>query len=130
MRFREFSDKRVKEGIPAVIAKDLKAVGPAVLQATKNLAGQLTNKISAAAGKKTTAAPQNTPAIPGMQAQLQPQASAVQQAQLQATQAATKPPPIPAVGSQLVLPDKVIIPVLVNVVLLAIEFVPPRKETL
>ena len=31
---------------------------------------------------------------------------------------------------KLVLPDKVIIPVLVNVVLLAIEFVPPRKETL
>ena len=31
---------------------------------------------------------------------------------------------------KLVLPAKVIIPVLVNVVLLAIEFVPPRKETL
>jgi hypothetical protein len=105
MRFKEFD---IKEAIPAVTAKDLKAVGPNVLQATKNLSQQIASKLASATGKaKPTVAPPKAaaPVTPGpTTTQLTPQA--IQQAQAAATAKLSKPPEIPAIGSQLVLPDK------------------------
>jgi hypothetical protein len=106
MRFREF--KSVKEAIPAVTQKDLKAVSPNLLQMTKDLSGKINDKIATAVGKS----PPDPKAMkvqvpPGIQQQMQVQPTAIQQAQQQAAQQA-KPElaKIPTVGSQLVLPDK------------------------
>jgi len=110
MRFKEFSKSTVDEAIPAVMPKDLKSVGPGVLQATKNLSQQIATKLAAAAGTAKPGATAKTPpeagtAIsPGPTTQLTP--TAVQQAQAAATAKTPKPPEIPAIGSQLVLPDK------------------------
>lgn len=104
MRFREFSIKN--EAIPAVTNKDLRALGPAAIQATKNLAGKVSNKIAAAIGKPTDPTAAKTPMPPGLQAQANVQPSAIQQAQAQAAEKQKQKPEIPAVGSQLVLPDR------------------------
>lgn len=106
MRFNEFSNKRVKETIPAVTSKDLKSLNPATLQATKNLAGKVDNKIAAAIGGKPDPTADKTPMPPGVQSQANIQPSAIQQAQARASDNIKKVPEIPAVGSQLVLPDK------------------------
>jgi hypothetical protein len=106
MRFSEF--KRLQENTPAVIQKDLKTLSPNLIQMTKDLSGKIGNKIAAAVGQ----APLDPKASkiqmpPGMQSQMQVQPTAIQQAQKQAAQQQTKPKimPIPAVGSQIVLPD-------------------------
>jgi hypothetical protein len=106
MRFREF--KSVKENTPAVIQKDLKTLSPNLIQMTKDLSGKIGDKIAAAVGK----APPDPKASkiqmpPGMQSQMQVQPTAIQQAQKQAAQQQTKTKlaPVPAVGSQIVLPD-------------------------
>jgi len=106
MRFREF--KSVNENTPAVIQKDLKTLSPNLIQMTKDLSGKISDKIAAAVGQ----APPDPKASkiqmpPGMQSQMQVQPTAIQQAQKQASQqqAKAKLPPIPAVGSQIVLPD-------------------------
>jgi hypothetical protein len=80
MRFREFS--KIDESMPAVTSKDLRSIGPAILQATKNLSGTVKNKIAAAVGQKAPdPAAKNAPVPPGMQAQANVQPSAIQQAQ-------------------------------------------------
>ena len=108
MRFREF--KNINENTPAVIQKDIKTLSPNLIQMTKDLSGKIGNKIAAAVGQ----APLDPKASkiqmpPGMQSQMQVQPTAIQQAQKQAAQqqaqAKNKIPPIPAVGSQIVLPD-------------------------
>jgi hypothetical protein len=106
MRFREF--KSVNENTPAVIQKDLKTLSPNLIQMTKDLSGKIGNKIAAAVGQ----APLDPKASkiqmpPGMQSQMQVQPTAIQQAQKQVAQqqAKAKTPTIPAVGSQIVLPD-------------------------
>ena len=106
MRFREF--KSVKENTPAVIQKDLKTLSPNLIQMTKDLSGKIGNKIAAAVGQ----APLDPKASkiqmpPGMQSQMQVQPTAIQQAQKQVAQQQTKTKlaPVPAVGSQIVLPD-------------------------
>jgi hypothetical protein len=105
MRFREFS--KIDESMPAVTSKDLRSIGPAILQATKNLSGTVKNKIAAAVGQKAPdPAAKNAPVPPGMQAQANVQPSAIQQAQAAVANNIKKTPEIPAVGSQLVLPDK------------------------
>lgn len=106
MRFTEFSNRKIGETIPAVTGKDLKSLNPATLQATKNLAGKIGNKIATAIGGKPDPTADKTPMPPGVQAQAAVQPSAIQQAQAKAANADTKAPEIPAVGSQLVLPDK------------------------
>ena len=105
MRFREFS--KIDESMPAVTSKDLRSLSPAILQATKNLSGTIKNKIATAVGQKVSnPAAANATVPPGMQSQANVQPSAIQQAQAAAANTVKKPPPIPAVGSQLVLPDK------------------------
>jgi hypothetical protein len=104
MRFREFS--KVDEAIPAVTSRDLKSLNPATIQATKNLAGKISNKIASAVGKPTDPNADKTQVPPGLQAQANVQPSAIQQAQAQAADKTQQKPEIPAVGSQLVLPDK------------------------
>ena len=106
MRFREF--KSIKENTPAVIQKDLKTLSPNLIQMTKDLSGKIGNKIAAAVGQ----APLDPKASkiqmpPGMQSQMQVQPTAIQQAQKQVAQQQTKTKlaPVPAVGSQIVLPD-------------------------
>ena len=106
MRFREF--KSIKENTPAVIQKDLKTLSPNLIQMTKDLSGKIGNKIAAAVGQ----APPDPKASkiqvpPGMQSQMQVQPTAIQQAQKQVAQQQTKTKlaPVPAVGSQIVLPD-------------------------
>jgi len=104
MRFTEFSNRKIGETIPAVTGKDLRSLNPATLQATKNLAGKIGNKIATAIGGKPDPTADKTPMPPGVQAQATVQPSAIQQAK--AADAVKKAPEIPAVGSQLVLPDK------------------------
>jgi hypothetical protein len=110
MRFKEFSKRTVDEAIPAVMPRDMKSVGPGVIQATKNLSQQIMGKLAAAAGTAKPGAAQQappeagTPVSPGPTTQLTP--TAIQQAQAAAATKATKLPDIPAIGSQLVLPDK------------------------
>jgi hypothetical protein len=105
MRFREFS--KIDESMPAVTSKDLRSLSPAILQATKNLSGTIKNKIATAVGQKVSdPAAKNATVPPGTQAQANVQPSAIQQAQAQQANAVKKPPEIPAIGSQLVLPDK------------------------
>lgn len=105
MRFKEFS--KTNETIPAVTSKDLRSLGPATLQATKNLAGKVKDKIAVAIGqKKATPPTDNVQVPPGIQSQTNIQPSAIQQAQAAAANDIKKTPSIPAVGSQLVLPDK------------------------
>jgi hypothetical protein len=105
MRFREFF--KIDEAIPAVTAKDLRSMGPATLKATQNLAGQVKDKIAAAVGQKAPdPAAKNATVPPGIQAQANVQPSAIQQAQAQQANNIKKPPVIPAIGSQLVLPDR------------------------
>jgi hypothetical protein len=106
MRFREF--KSINENTPAVIQRDLKTLSPNLIQMTKDLSGKIGNKIAAAVGQ----APPDPKASkiqvpPGMQSQMQVQPTAIQQAQKQVAQQQAKPktPTIPAVGSQIVLPD-------------------------
>ena len=106
MRFREF--KSVNENTPAVIQKDIKTLSPNLIQMTKDLSGKIGNKIAAAVGQ----APLDPKASkiqvpPGMQSQMQVQPTAIQQAQKQVAQQQTKTKlaPVPAVGSQIVLPD-------------------------
>jgi hypothetical protein len=104
MRFREFY--KIDESMPAVTSRDLRTLGPAALQATKNLAGNVKDKIAAAIGqKKSNPAAGSAPVPPGIQAQANVQPSAIQQAQAAVANNVRKPPVIPAVGSQLVLPD-------------------------
>ena len=106
MRFREF--KSINENTPAVIQRDLKTLSPNLIQMTKDLSGKIGNKIAAAVGQ----APLDPKASkiqmpPGMQSQMQVQPTAIQQAQKQVAQQQTKTKlaPVPAVGSQIVLPD-------------------------
>ena len=106
MRFNEF--KSFKENTPAVTTKDIKTLSPGVIQMTKDFTGKISNTIANAVGQ----APPDPKASkiqvpPGMQSQMQIQPTAIQQAQKQAAQqqAKAKIPPIPAVGSQIVLPD-------------------------
>jgi len=106
MRFREF--KSINENTPAVIQRDLKTLSPNLIQMTKDLSGKIGNKIAAAVGQ----APPDPKASkiqvpPGMQSQMQVQPTAIQQAHKQVAQQQAKPktPTIPAVGSQIVLPD-------------------------
>jgi len=106
MRFREF--KSVRENTPAVTQQDLKKLNPGLIQMTKDLSGKIGDKIAAAVGKappdpKAT----NVQMPPGTQSQMQVQPTAIQQAQKQADQqqAKSKTLTIPAVGSQIVLPD-------------------------
>jgi hypothetical protein len=105
MRFREF--KRLQENTPAVTSRDLKSLGPAALKMTKDLGSKISDKISASVGQEPDPRASKIQVPPGLQQQAQPQASAIQQAQKQAAQLKTKPKvmPIPAVGSQIVLPD-------------------------
>jgi hypothetical protein len=105
MRFSEF--KRLQENTPAVTSRDLKSLGPAALKMTKDLGSKISDKISAAVGQEPDPRASKIQVPPGLQQQAQPQASAIQQAQKQAAQQLAKPKvmPIPAVGSQIVLPD-------------------------
>ena len=106
MRFNEF--KSFRENTPAVTSRDLKTLNPNLIQMTKDLSGKVSDKIATAIGK----APPDPNASkiqvpPGMQSQMQVQPTAIQQAQKQAAQQQAKPTlaPVPAVGSQIVLPD-------------------------
>lgn len=106
MRFREFQS--IIESTPAVTNKDLKSLNPNLIQMTKDLTGKISNKIAAAVGKSSPdPKADKTQVPPGIQAQTQVQPSAIQQAQKQAAQQQAKPKTatIPAVGSQIVLPD-------------------------
>jgi len=107
MRFSEF--KRLQENTPAVTSRDLKSLGPAALKMTADVGKNIKGKIDAALGKKPDPTATKVQVPPGLQQQTQPQPSAIQQAQKQAAQqqaqVKNKLPPIPAVGSQLVLPD-------------------------
>jgi hypothetical protein len=80
MRFTEFSNRKIGETIPAVTGKDLRSLNPATLQATKNLAGKIGNKIATAIGGKPDPTADKTPMPPGVQAQATVQPSAIQQA--------------------------------------------------
>ena len=106
MRYREFAKRAVGEAIPAIMQKDLRAVGPGVLQATKNLTTQIAGKLAIATGTGKPSAAQSSAGPAPQGAAAQPTSTAIQQAQLAAANKSTKPPDIPAVGSQLVLPDK------------------------
>ncbi len=90
MRFKEFNSKRTDERMPA-IGSALKTVGGAAIQATRNAAAMGAKAVQGAAqGVKTVA---NT-------------AKAVAQTQAGQTQQATQQQmAIPAVGSEIVLPD-------------------------
>lgn len=105
MRFSEF--KRLQENTPAVTSRDLKSLGPAALKMTKDLGGKISDKIATAVGKEPDPNASKIQVPPGMQSQMQVQPTAIQQAQKQAAQQLAKPKvmPIPAVGSQIVLPD-------------------------
>lgn len=106
MRFREFKD--LKENTPAVTTKDLKTLNPNIIQMTKDMSGKISNKIAAAIGKSIPdPKADKTQVPPGIQSQMQVQPTAIQQAQKQAVQQQSKPQTtkIPAVGSQVVLPD-------------------------
>ena len=106
MRFREF--KSVQENTPAVIQKDLKTLSPNLIQMTKDLSGKIGDKSAAAVGQAPPdPKASKTQMPPGMQSQMQVQPTAIQQAQKQAAQQQTKTKlaPVPAVGSQIVLPD-------------------------
>ncbi len=89
MRFKEFNSKRTDERMPA-IGRALKTVGGAAIQATRNAATMGAKAVQGAAkGVKTVA---NT-------------AGAVAQANAGQTQQTTQQISIPAVGSEIVLPD-------------------------
>lgn len=90
MRFKEFNSKRTDERMPA-IGQALKTVGGAAIQATRNAAAMGAKAVQGAArGVKTVA---NT-------------TGAVAQQQMGQTQQTTQPQmAIPAVGSEIVLPD-------------------------
>lgn len=106
MRFREFQS--LKENTPAVTSKDLKTLNPNVIQMTKDLGSKISDKIAAAVGKAPSdPKASKTQVPPGIQSQAQIQPTAIQQAQKQVAQQQAKPktPTIPAVGSQIVLPD-------------------------
>lgn len=99
MRFKEFKDKKVDETIPAISAQDLKKIGPAVLQATKNAVKQAVQKPD---DKK----------VPGQQDPAAQPAATVGASSMKPVTStavdATKQTPaeIPAIGTQVVLPDK------------------------
>ena len=105
MRFREF--KSVNENTPAVTSKDLKTLSPGVIQMTKDLSGKVSDKIATAVGQAPDPKAKNIQMPPGMQSQMQVQPTAIQQAQKKLAQQQSKPKlaPVPAVGSQIVLPD-------------------------
>lgn len=106
MRFREF--KSINENTPAVIQRDLKTLSPNLIQMTKDLSGKIGNKIAAAVGQSPPDPKASKIQVPpGMQSQMQVQPTAIQQAQKQVAQQQTKTKlaPVPAVGSQIVLPD-------------------------
>ncbi len=90
MRFKEFNSKRTDEKMPA-IGQALKTVGGAAIQATRNAAAMGAKAVQGAAqGVKTVG---NT-------------AKAVAQTQAGQAQQTTQPQiAIPAVGSEIVLPD-------------------------
>ena len=89
MRFKEFNSKRTDERMPA-IGSALKTVGGAAIQATRNAAAMGAKAVQGAAqGVKTVA---NT-------------AKAVAQTQTGQTTQPTQQIAIPAVGSEIVLPD-------------------------
>ena len=106
MRFNEF--KTFKENTPAVTSRDIKSLSPGVIQMTKDLSGKISNKIATAVGQAPVDPKASKVQVPaGMQSQMQIQPTAIQQAQKQAEleKAKAKTPTIPAVGSQIVLPD-------------------------
>jgi hypothetical protein len=105
MRFNEF--KSFRENTPAVTSRDLKTLNPNLIQMTKDLSGKVSDKIATAVGQTPDPKASKIQVPPGMQSQMQVQPTAIQQAQKQAAQQQAKPTlaPVPAVGSQIVLPD-------------------------
>jgi len=105
MRFSEF--KNLQENTPAVTSRDLKTLSPGLIQMTKDLSGKVSDKIATAVGQSPDPKASKIQVPPGMQSQMQVQPTAIQQAQKQAAQQQAKPKlmPVPAVGSQIVLPD-------------------------
>jgi hypothetical protein len=107
MRFKEFSENKIDEVIPAVSSADLKKLGPAVLQATKNVIQKTIKTIDPEKTKNKP--PQDPKAVAAQVAQAAQTSGNATPTPTTATATNTAPdklPQLPAAGTQIVLPDK------------------------